>query len=77
MNGEKALILLFNGKVFPFYSKKKKLKMLNMRRLPLLLMACAMMAGLLSCGGHGKLEKAVRSVLVSGDTTRAAYDSLC
>ena len=33
--------------------------------------------GMLSCGGHGKLDKAVRSVLVNGDTTRAAYDSLC
>ena len=41
------------------------------------LMMCAMMVALLSCGGHGKLDKAVRSVLVSGDTTRAAYDSLC
>ena len=49
----------------------------NMRRLPILLMACALTVGLLSCGGHGKLDKAVRSVLVSGDTTRAAYDSLC
>ena len=51
--------------------------MLNMRRLPILLIVFAMTAGLLSCGGHGKLDKAVRSVLVSGDTTRAAYDSLC
>ena len=32
---------------------------------------------LVACGGHGQLEKAVRGVLVSGDTTRAAYDSLC
>ncbi len=48
-----------------------------MKRLPALLLACVMLAGLLSCGGHGKLDKAVRSVLVSGDTTRAAYDSLC
>ena len=38
---------------------------------------CAMAIALLSCGGHGKLDKAVRSVLVNGDTTRAAYDSLC
>ena len=51
--------------------------MINMKRLPALLLACVMLAGLLSCGGHGKLDKAVRSVLVSGDTTRAAYDSLC
>ncbi len=36
-----------------------------------------MLAGLAACGGHGKLDKAVRSALVSGDTTRAAYDSLC
>ena len=51
--------------------------MKNMKRLPILLMACALLAGLISCGGHGQLEKAVRSVMVSGDTTRAAYDSLC
>ena len=38
----------------------------------MMLVAC-----LAACGGHGKLEKAVRSVLVSGDTTKAAYDSLC
>ncbi len=43
----------------------------------MLLMVCTLLAGLMSCGGHGQLEKAVRSVLVSGDTTRAAYDSLC
>ena len=42
-----------------------------------MLMACVLTLGLLSCGGHGKLDKAVRSVLVSGDTTKAAYDSLC
>ena len=36
-----------------------------------------LLAGLLSCGGHGKLDKAVRNALVSGDTTRATYDSLC
>lgn len=41
------------------------------------LTACALMLGLLSCGGHGKLDKAVRTALVSGDTTRATYDSLC
>ena len=51
--------------------------MKNMRRLLAWLVACVLMTGLLSCGGHGKLEKAVRSVLVNGDTTRAAYDSLC
>lgn len=51
--------------------------MKKMRRLPVWLMMCTMMVALLSCGGHGKLDKAVRSVLVSGDTTRAAYDSLC
>ena len=49
----------------------------NMRRLPLLLLAWVLMAGLLSCGGHGRLEKAVTGMLVTGDTTRAAYDSLC
>ena len=43
----------------------------------MLLLACVLMAGLLSCGGHGKLEKAVRGILVTGDTTQAAYDSLC
>ena len=49
-----------------------------MRRLPLLLTCGALVLCLLAaCGGHGKREKAVRSVLVSGDTTRAAYDSLC
>lgn len=44
----------------------------------MLLMAC-LLAGLVltACGGRGKLEKAVRTVLVSGDTTRASYDSLC
>ncbi len=57
--------------------KTKKLKMINIKRLPALLVCCALLSGLLSCGGHGKLDKAVRSVLVSGDTTRAAYDSLC
>ena len=44
----------------------------------MLLMGCLLMVALMGCGGgHGQLEKAVRSVLVSGDTTRAAYDSLC
>ncbi len=57
--------------------KTKKLKMINIKRLPALLVCCALLTGLLSCGGHGNLDKAVRSVLVSGDTTRAAYDSLC
>ena len=51
--------------------------MLTMKRLPMLLMAWVLMAGLMSCGGHGHLEKAVRGILVNGDTTRAAYDSLC
>ena len=51
--------------------------MKNMRRLLAWLVACVLMTGLWSCGGHGKLDKAVRSVLVNGDTTRAAYDSLC
>ena len=50
---------------------------MNMRRLPLLIACIALLAGLAACGGHGQLEKAVRSVLVNGDTTRAAYDSLC
>ena len=48
-----------------------------MRQLCALLLACALTAGLLSCGGHGALDKAVRAALVSGDTTRATYDSLC
>ena len=43
----------------------------------MLLLALLMLAGLPSCGGRGQLEKAVRSALVSGDTTRATYDSLC
>ena len=44
----------------------------------MLLMGCLLMVALMGCGGgHGQLEKAVRSVLVSGDTTRVAYDSLC
>ena len=47
------------------------------RHLPLLLLCCALMAGLFSCGGRGQLEKAVRTALVEGDTTRATYDSLC
>ena len=47
-----------------------------LKRIPILLLGGVMLAGLLSCG-HGKLEKAVRTVLVSGDTTKAAYDSLC
>ena len=41
------------------------------------MLCCVLIAGLLSCGGRGKLEKAIRTTLVSGDTTRAAYDSLC
>ena len=41
------------------------------------LVCLAMLSGLQACGGHGGLEKAVRGVLVSGDTTRQAYDSLC
>ena len=40
-------------------------------------MACVLAVGLLSCGGHGKLDKAVRTALMSGDTTKAMYDSLC
>ena len=51
--------------------------MINMKRLPLLLMGCLLMVALMSCGGHGRLDKAVRGILVSGDTTRVAYDSLC
>ncbi|MBR5169842.1 MAG: hypothetical protein IKW85_04680 [Muribaculaceae bacterium] len=47
------------------------------KRLPILMLCCVLIAGLLSCGGRGKLEKAIRTTLVSGDTTRAAYDSLC
>ena len=43
----------------------------------MLVMCCVLLVGLTACGGHGQLEKAVRSVLVSGDTTRAAFDSLC
>jgi len=55
----------------------KRLKMEKMRRLPALLLSGVLLLCLLSCGGHGNLDKAVRKVLVSGDTTRAAYDSLC
>ena len=51
--------------------------MKNMRQLSAWLLCCILAMGLLSCGGHGKLDKAVRSVLVNGDTTKAAYDSLC
>ena len=51
--------------------------MIKMRRLPILLMSVMLMACLAACNGHGQLEKAVRGMLVSGDTTRAAYDSLC
>ena len=51
--------------------------MTYMKRLPLLLMGCLLMVALMSCGGHGRLDKAVRGILVSGDTTRVAYDSLC
>ena len=51
--------------------------MKNMRRLSAWLLCCILATGLLSCGGHGKLDKAVRSLMVSGDTTKAAYDSLC
>ena len=48
-----------------------------MKRLPLLLMGCLMMVALMACGGHGRLDKTVRGFLVSGDTTRTSYDSLC
>ena len=51
--------------------------MKNIRHLPILLLCCTILAGMLSCGGHGRLEKAVRMALVEGDTTRATYDSLC
>ncbi len=51
--------------------------MKQMKILPVLLLCCTLLAGLLSCGGRSSLDKAVRKVLVSGDTTRAAYDSLC
>ena len=47
-----------------------------MKRLSAWLLACLLLAGAASCS-NGKLDKAVRGVLVSGDTTRAAYDSLC
>lgn len=40
-------------------------------------MGCLLMVALMGCGGHGRLDKAVRGILVSGDTTRVAYDSLC
>ena len=43
----------------------------------MLVMCCLLLVGLAACGGHGQLEKAVRGVLVSGDTTKAAFDSLC
>ena len=38
----------------------------------MLLMGCLLMVALMACGGHGHLDKAVRGVLVSGDTTKAA-----
>lgn len=40
-------------------------------------MCWMLLAGLMACGGHGSLDKAVRGLMVSGDTTRASYDSLC
>ena len=49
----------------------------KLKQIPGLLIACVLLVGLLSCNGHGKLDKTVRTILVSGDTTRAAYDSLC
>ena len=55
----------------------KRHRMTSIKRLPLLVVALVLMAGMISCGGHGKLEKAVRTALVNGDTTRTAYDSLC
>ncbi len=75
--GQKALILLFNGEMYPYRQQTNDNRMKNMRRLPLWLLCCVLLSGLVACGGHGKLDKAVRSVLVAGDTTRAAYDSLC
>ena len=63
--------------LFPKEKKKKTTIMREIRRLPALLLCCVLLAGLFSCGGRGSLDKAVRKVLVSGDTTRAAYDSLC
>ena len=42
-----------------------------------MLITALLLAALAACGGHGPLEKAVRGMLVSGDTTRASYDSLC
>ena len=49
----------------------------NIRRLVTLLLGASFLACLCACGGHGQLEKAVRSALVRGDTTQAVYDSLC
>jgi hypothetical protein len=43
----------------------------------MLLIGCLLTVALMGCGGHGRLDKTVRGFLVSGDTTRAAYDSLC
>ena len=40
-------------------------------------MCCMLLVGLMACGGRGSLDKAVRGILVSGDTTRTSYDSLC
>ena len=51
--------------------------MKQMKILPMLLLCGVLLTGLFSCGGRGSLDKAVRKVLVSGDTTREAYDSLC
>ena len=51
--------------------------MINMKRLPGWLLGCMLLAMVLTGCGHGKLEDAVRKVMVSGDTTKVAYDSLC
>ena len=53
------------------------MNLLNIRRLVTLLLGVAFLACLTACGGHGQLDKAVKSALVRGDTTRAAYDSIC
>jgi len=76
---ETALILHNLGSIIQNKKQKDKKKtvMTYMKRLPMLLIGCLLTVALMGCGGHGRLDKTVRGFLVSGDTTRAAYDSLC
>ena len=55
------------------------IKMKSTLRL-LTIAAVALMAllGATACGGRGgALDKAIRSAMISGDTTRKAYDGIC